>query len=106
MCITAYCELDIVRYSNLDHCGFVVYDLHNGDDNLVHELLVYFLSVLETLDHVVDELLRHLVLDLDAVVVGLDGDSVEVEALGSGGLITNFYGGVEIKLSHDLLALG
>lgn len=73
---------------------------------MVDEFPVDLLAVLEALDHVINELLRHLILDLDAVIVRLDGDRVEVETLGGGGFVADFYGGIEVELSQDLLALG
>ena len=104
--ITAHSELNIVRYLHLHHRGLLVHDLLDSHDDLVDEFLVDLLAVLEPLDHVVNELLRHLVLDLYAVVVRFDSDSIEVEAFGGRGLVAHFYGSVEVELSHDLLAFG
>lgn len=52
----------------LDHSGLFLDNVHYGDDDLVDILLGQLLSVLEPLNHVFDELQRHLVSQLRAIV--------------------------------------
>jgi hypothetical protein len=43
---------------------------------------------------------------LYSVVLGFDSDGIDIETFGSRGFIANVDGGVEVQLSHNLLALG
>lgn len=106
MGVTANCKLDVVRYGHLDHGGFIIDNLLGGNYNLVDVFPVYFLAILKALNHVIDELLCHLILNLYSVVIRFDGDRIDIEAFGGRWFITNIDGGVEVQLAHDLLALG
>ena len=66
--ISTDCNLLTIRNIMLDHSGFFLDNVHYGDDDLVDILLGQLLSVLEPLNHVFDELQRHLVSQLRAIV--------------------------------------
>lgn len=104
MCVTADCELCVVRNLHLHHRCFIVDDLLDRNNDLVDIFPVDLLAVLEALGHVVDKLLRHLLVDMCAVVFFLNGHGVEVETLCGGGLVADLDGSEESQLPHDLLA--
>lgn len=104
--IAADGELDVIGYCDLDHCRLFVHNLLDGNDDLVHKFLVDLLPVLEPLDHVIDELLCHLILDLHAIIVWLDRDGINVQTFGSRGFVANLNGSIEVELSDNLLAVG
>lgn len=104
--VAANRKLDIVWHLHLDHRRLIVDDLLNGKEDLVDEFLVDLLAVLKPLDHVVDELLRHLIFNLYTIVVWFDGDRVKVETFGRRRLIANFDSSIKVELAHNLLALG
>lgn len=104
MGITADSQLDIVRDLNLDHGRLVVHELLDGNNDLVDIFAVDLLASLEPLDHVVNELLCHLVAQSHAVIARLDNHRVEVKPLGRGRLIADLNSGKECQLSDNLLA--
>lgn len=89
-----------------DHGGLLLDDVHDGDDDLIDVLFGQLLSGLESLNHVVDELNRHLVLELGAVVRGIDYHVLEVQALCGRGRILDFNGLEEGVSLDNLVALG
>lgn len=106
MGITADCQLHVLGDVHLDHGGLVVHNVPDRNNDLVDVFLVDQFAVLETLDHVVDKLLCHLVLfQAHAVVGGIDSHRVDIETLGGGQLIADFDSGEEGELAHNLLAL-
>ena len=106
MGITADCQLHVLGDINLNHGRLVVHNVPDGDNDLVNVFLVDQFAVLETLDHIVDKLLCHLVLfQAHAVVSRIHGHGVDIEALGGGQLIANFNSGKEGELAHNPLAL-
>ncbi len=94
----------VVGYLHLHHGCLLIHDVLDGDDDLVNVFFVDLLAGPEALHHVVDKVLRHLVAKLGAVVVGLDGYRVDVQALGSRLLVANLDGFIELKLADDFLA--
>ncbi len=96
MRVAANCELDVFGNFYLHHCGLVINDLLDGDDDLVDIFLVDLFTGLEPLDHVIDEFLGHLVLELYTVVVWLDSNGINIEAFSGRRLITDFDGSIEI----------
>lgn len=104
--VAAHRELDVVGDGHFHHCRLVVDNLLDGQDDLVDIFPVDLLAVLETLNHVVDKLLRHEVaLEASSVVVGVDSHVLEVQAFCGRGLIADLDGGKEGHLPHNLLAL-
>ena len=98
-------ELDIVRNFHLHHGGLIVYELLHSNDYLVDVFPVDLLAILEPLHHIIDELLRHLIAKSYAVMAGLYYHGVEIKTFGGGRFVTNFDGGKEVELAHDLLTL-
>lgn len=78
----------------------------HGNNDLVDVFPMDLLPVLESFHHVVDELLRHLLLQPDSIILRLHDHGVDVEAFGGRRLLANLDGGEEVELPHDLLALG
>lgn len=104
MSVSANSQLDMVRDFHFHHGSLLVDNALDRKDDLVDVLAVDFFAVLESLHHVVDEVLGHFVLETHAVVVGLYNHGIEIKSLGRGGLITNLDGGEEGELAHNLLA--
>lgn len=98
------CELDILGDINLDHGRLIVYNLLDGDNDLVDVLAVKELASLEPLDHVVNEFLCHGVSQPYTIVVILNNHRVQIKTSGSGRFVTNFDSGKEGELAHNLLA--
>ena len=69
VCVTANSDLLALVNMRLDHGGFVVANVLDGQDDLVDVFERKLLALLETLDDVVDKLLCHLVSQLHTVVV-------------------------------------
>jgi hypothetical protein len=59
--VTTDSELHVAGNLDLNHGGLVVYELLNRDDDLVDVFPVDLLTRLETFNHIIDELLCHLV---------------------------------------------
>ena len=76
----------------LDHGWLLLHNIHDGDDDLVDVLLCQLLSVLEPLNHVLDELQCHLVFELCAIVGSVHHHMFQIEALGSRWRIFDFDG--------------
>jgi hypothetical protein len=106
VCITANRQLNVIRDLHLHHGRLVVNYLLHGDDDLVNVFLVDLLASLESLNHVIKELLCHLIPKLDTIIVWFDGNGIDVEAFCRRGFVCKLDGGKEVLLSHDLLALG
>ena len=102
--VTTDSELDIAGDFNLDHGGLVVHKILDGDDDLVDIFAVDLLACLETLNHVVNELLGHLVAQSHTIISWLDSHRFQVETLGRGWFIANLDSSKESQLSHNLLA--
>lgn len=105
MSVTAYGESDILGDLDLDHSRLIIDQLRDGQYNLVDVLLVYLLAVLESLYHIIDELLCHFASEFHTIVVSIDSDRVHIKALGRRWPICNLDSGEEIELAHNLLAL-
>lgn len=105
MSVTANCELHIIGNLDLHHCRLIIHKFPDGQYDLVHIFPVYLLAVLEPLCHVVNELLRHLVAEFEAIVVWLDGHRGHIKTFSSRGRIADLDSGKEVVLAHDLLAL-
>jgi hypothetical protein len=60
MCVSAHCDLVPVLDVYLDHGGFLLDQVHDGQYDLENVLPRDLLPILEPLDHVLDELERHL----------------------------------------------
>jgi hypothetical protein len=59
--VTTDSELHVAGNLDLNHGGLVVYELLDLDDDLVDVFPVDLLARLETFNHIIDELLCHLV---------------------------------------------
>lgn len=105
MSVAAYCELHIVRDLDLHHRGLVIDKLFDSQYDLIDIFPVYFLASLESLRHVVDELLSHLVAELHTIIVRLNSHGSHVETIGGGRGIGDLDRSEEIELAHNLLAL-
>lgn len=81
MCVTAYCQLRTLIHSNLHHGRFRLRDVKYVLDDLERIFSVDLLPVLETINHVIDELLCHFLVQPDASVAIVDRDRVDVEVL-------------------------
>lgn len=103
--VTANGQLNVLRNLNLHHRRFIIDKLLDCQDDLINIFPVYLLAILKPLCHIVDELLRHLAAKLGTIVIGLDGDRVDIKAVGGRRRVGNFDGGEEVVLAHNLLAL-
>jgi hypothetical protein len=92
MCVAAHGQRVSLCDFHLDHGRLLVQDLPDLEDYPEDVLAVQRLLVAETRNHVVDELLRHLLSELGAGVACLDHDAVEVQALGGGRRVGDFNG--------------
>lgn len=106
MGITANCQLHILGDVHLNHGGLIIYNVSDGDDDLVNVFLVDQFAALEALNHVVDKLLCHLIpFEAHAIVRSIHCHGLDIEALSSRQLIPDFDSGEEGELAHNLLAL-
>ena len=78
MRVTADCQLSTLVHTNLDHGWFRIHDVLDSLDDLEGILAMNFLAVLEPLDHIIDELLRHFLLQSHTIiaVVNCYGDDI------------------------------
>jgi hypothetical protein len=90
----------------LDHGRFLLDDVHDGQYYLVGILLGQLLAVLEPLDHVLDELDRHLAFQLWAVVLGFEGHVLDIQPFCRRGSIVDLDGLQEGISLDDALTLG
>lgn len=104
VCITTDSQLHIVGDLYLHHGGFVVYELLDGQNNLIHVLAMDLLASLEALSHVVNELLCHLLAESHTVVIILHRHAIKVESLSRRGLVAHLDSGEKGQLPHNLLA--
>jgi hypothetical protein len=81
VCVTAYCQLRALVHSSLHHRRFRLRDVEHALDDLKRIFPVDLLPVLEAINHVVDELLCHFVVQPGAVIAIVDSDRVDVEVL-------------------------
>lgn len=100
--IAADCQLVILGHLHLDHCGFLVDNVLDSKNDLVNVFARELLPILESLNHVVDEFLSHLVSKLRAVVAGFDSHLIEIETLSGRGCFRDLDG-LEKSISLDEL---
>ena len=81
MRVTADCNLFSLFNVVLHHCRLLLDNIHDGHDDLVGVLLGQLLAVLELLNHVLDELERHALLECGPLVALLEHHVLDVEAL-------------------------
>lgn len=91
-------------HSDLHQGRLLADDVQNRLDDLERELAMDLLPVLESLDHVVDKLLGHLVTQPDPVVAVIDDDLVDVQILERGGRVPDFNRLLKLETAHQLLA--
>lgn len=103
--ITADSQLHIFGNLNLDHGWLLVDKLLNGKNDLVNIFSVNFLAGLESLCHIIDELLGHGIAKSSTVVVRLNSHRVQIKSFGGRWLIPNLDSCEEGHLSHNLLAI-
>lgn len=92
MSITADCQLLILGHLGLDHGGLVVHKLLHSQDYLENVFPVQVLAILEPLNHVVDELLGHLVSKLGTIVAGVNSHVFQIQAFCCRGCISHLDG--------------
>lgn len=103
--VTTDSKLDITRDLNLDHGGFIIYNLLDGKDDLVDVFSVNLLAGLESFHHVVNELLCHLLAKPYTIVSWLNSHRVQIETFSRGGFIADLDRIKESHLSNNLFAL-
>lgn len=104
MSISAHGQGDAVWYFHLHHCRLVIHYLLDSNHNLVDIFPVDLFAILESLHHVINELLRHGIAEANTVVIRLDLYRVEIETFRCRRFISDLDGGEEIELAHNLLA--
>ena len=69
MGITAHGELVVFFYLHLDHGCFIFHDILDRQYYLEHVFLMYLLPAVESLHHILNKFLRHLLLQTNAVII-------------------------------------
>jgi hypothetical protein len=105
MGVTADGKIDIVGYGQLDHSGLIIDNVLGGNYDLVDVFFVNLLARPEPLDHVINELLCHLIAKAYSVVIGFDFNRIQIKTFRRGRFITNVDSGIKILLAHNPLAL-
>lgn len=105
MSITADGQLLARINTNLHHRRLVVYNVLYSLDNLEDIFAVNVLAILEPLDHIIDELLRHLTPKAHTIIVILHLDSIDVQALKCGRRVGDLNGLLKFYTTDELLTL-
>lgn len=91
--------------ADFDHRRLRIDKLLDGLDNLERIFAMDLLPVLEPLEHIVDELLRHLAPQPHAVIAIVHLDRVDIQVLERGRRLGDLNGLLELKPAHQLLAV-
>lgn len=91
--------------TNLNHSRLIIDDVLHSLDDLEDILAVNLLAVLKPLNHIIDELLCHLILEAHTVIVILHLNSIDIQALECGRWVGDLDGLLEIYTTDELLAL-
>lgn len=105
MRITAHSQLCALFHSNLDHRRLRIDNISNRLDDLENILAVDLLPILEPLNHVVNELLRHFTPQSNTVILIIDNDRVDIHLLERRRRLGDFDRLFELDTTHELLAL-
>jgi hypothetical protein len=106
MCITANRQLLARLNANLHHRRLGVHKVLDSLDNLEDILAVDLLSILEPLNHVVNEFLCHFLAEAHTIVTILNLDSTNIQIRKCGGRVRNLNGLLEVYPANELFTLG
>lgn len=104
VCITTDSQLALLLDLHLDHGGLLVDNVLDSEQDLVDILLMDALAILESLNHVVNKLLCHLVSKLHAIVAVIYHHVVQIQTLGGGWCVCDLDGLEEGVALDNLLA--
>ena len=105
MRITTDGQLSALVHPDFNHCRLRIDKVLHCLYNLEDIFAMYLLAVLEPLEHIVNELLRHLGAQPHAIVLVVHGHRIDIQLLERGGRVTNLDGLFESLPSHKLLAV-
>lgn len=105
MSVTTDGQFSSLVNPNLHHCRLCIDNVLNRLDNLEDVFAVYFPPILEPFNHIINELLCHLIPQPDAIILVVHGNRIDVQLFKGRRGIANLDGLFKLHATNKLLAI-